>query len=237
MQSAPLLIVQHISHEGPGILGDLLSGRGIRYDMVNLYACDRLPDPRGYQAVVTLGGPQSANDRDPAMRRELGNLEVVLAHDIPYFGICLGMQTLARAAGADVYACDEKETGWFHTDHQPYGIELTFEGRRDPLFAGCEGRLRVFQLHGETVAPADGLVLLARGSACSHQVIRAGTRAYGIQSHIELTRDMLAEWAVLDPDLKTIGRTKLLEEFDAFRRAYTLTGTTIFENFLSLAGL
>nr|WP_287222515.1 gamma-glutamyl-gamma-aminobutyrate hydrolase family protein [Prosthecochloris sp.] len=63
-------------------------------------------------AVVTLGGPQSANDTDRAMRRELENLKAILDKKIPYLGICLGMQTLVKAAGGNVITCPIKETGF-----------------------------------------------------------------------------------------------------------------------------
>ena len=235
---APLLIVKNITHEGPGLLETTLAQHRIAPHVVDLSKGYGFPDPRDYRALVVLGGPQSANDETPGMRHELRQIRIALDEEIPCFGICLGMQALVKAGGGKVLRAPAKETGFFDADGLAYQMELTGPGRRDPLFAGLQSNLQVFQLHGETVElAASGMTLLATGRHCPMQAVKVGTNAYGLQCHAELTPAMLAEWCSLDADLKRMESRRLNEQFAAFREDYTLTGLHLMNNFLRIAGL
>ncbi|ABB23407.1 type 1 glutamine amidotransferase [Pelodictyon luteolum] len=231
-----LLIVKNITHEGPGLLEGLLLDRRIDADIADLSRGDPFPDPDSYRALVVLGGPQSVNDPTPEMQGELKQIEKALKKEIPYLGICLGMQALVHAAGGRVVPCPEKETGFFDPTGDPYRMELSEEGQSDPLFKGLGDRFRVFQLHGETVVPATGTVLLGTGHRCHHQAVKAGKHAYGLQCHFEMTRDTLDRWTEIDPDLKAMGRERLLGEFDELQEEYRTTGLRLLGNFLDIAG-
>ncbi len=231
-----LLIVKNITHEGPGLLEGLLIDRRIDADLADLSRGDPFPDPVGYRALVVLGGPQSVNDPTPEMRNEIKQIKRALERDIPYLGICLGMQALVHAAGGTVLPCHEKEAGFFDSAGNPYQMEVSEEGRGDPLFKGLGERFRVFQLHGETVEPATGTVLLGTGHRCRHQAVKAGKNAYGLQCHFEMTRGTLDRWTEIDPDLKAIGRERLVGEFDAMQNEYRTIGLRLLGNFLDIAG-
>ena len=231
----PILIVQHIAHEGPGLLSGLLDEYAIPFETAHLYKDNNYPDPRGFSAVVCLGGPQSANDQTSVMREELDNIRIILHENIPYLGICLGMQTLVKAAGGKVSACAAKETGFFAPDGTPYTVELTPAGSGDQLFSGLNTTLRVFQLHGETVSLLDGLSLLATGKFCKNQIVKFHERAYGIQSHFELTPDMLLSWLSIDKDLMALNNMQLIDNFRDIQTDYENTGTSILKNFLHAA--
>ncbi len=233
--SQPLLIVQHITHEGPGLLSRVLEEYRIPSLTVDLSKGESCPDPRNHPAVITLGGPQSANDKTAAMIAELDNIRTILQENIPYLGICLGMQTLARAAGGIVSACPVKETGFFAPDGTPYSVKLTPEGIEDPLFEGLNSLLRVFQLHGETVSLPGGTSLLASGKFCNNQIIRVSERAYGIQSHFELTPELLLSWLSIDVDLRKMDKQQLIDNYHDIQVDYENTGTTILKNFLRVA--
>jgi len=237
MPHNPLLILQHIAHEGPGLFGEFLKTKNIGADVVNIYTASCLPDPSNYKAVITLGGPQSANDNNEAMQRELKNLERMLRDEIPYLGVCLGMQTLVRAAGGKVVPYQTKETGWYRTDGSSYLIECTPDGLQDPLLEGLPSHFEVFQLHGETVELSGTTTLLGTAPDCPNQLVRVGTKAYGIQSHVELTRSMLEAWATIDPDLARLDKTTLISTYDNNARPYRATASTLFDNFLSIAGI
>ena len=230
-----LLIVQNISREGPGLLDRVLKDASIAYDVVDLDKGQPLPAVKNYKAVVVLGGPDSANDATPKMTAEIAWIKECLKAEIPYLGICLGLQILVKAAGGKVVPANVKEIGFLNPAGRQYSVEVTNVGRADPLFANLPDVLPVFQLHGETVEQGLGMSLLATGADCKNQIMKVADRAYGIQSHFELTAEMLTVWAQEDPDLKPFGKDKLLTDFNAIGIPYTLTGQTLLRNFLGIA--
>ena len=232
-----LLIVKNITREGPGMLEQIVNEAGISTDIIDLHAGDAFPNPLGYKAVVVLGGPDSANDTTPKMAKELEQIRAALDADIPYLGICLGMQTLIKAAGGQVLKAPQKEVGFLGPDGVQSTIELTDAGKKDPLLAGLGDSLTVFHLHGETVTLTDNMGLLGTGKFCQNQIVKVAGNAYGIQSHFELTEDMLGEWARNDPDLLPIGEEALLASYREIKQAYTNIGQTLLRNFLKIAGL
>lgn len=116
----------------------------------------------------------------------------------------------------------QKEVGFINPSGQQYVVEITESGKQDPLFTDLSGSLKVFQLHGEVVELAPSMQLLATAPGCLNQVVKIGDKAYGIQSHFELTDEMLKEWAEQDPDLTPVGYEKLKKDFVPF-----VTNTTI----------
>lgn len=235
-------MVKNIEREGPGLLQPILDAHNISVDIVeNPTEC---PSPVGYKAVLVYGGPDSANDETEKMQTELSRIKEALDNQIPYLGICLGMQALVKAAGGSVVRAgegmasgDSKEVGFIDPNGVNYGIVLHAQGKKDPLFAGLPAQLGVFQLHSETVLLNTGMNMLALGEFCLAQAVRVGKNAYGIQSHFELTPEMLGVWAREDPDLQPIGEETLKKQFAAIQYEYTKTGEKLFTNFLKIAGL
>lgn len=232
-----LLIVQNISREGPGLLEQVLRDEGVTFDLVDLDKGQDMPSLDGYKALVVLGGPDSANDDTIKMTTELSRIKDGLDADIPYLGICLGLQALVKAAGGKVIPGEVKEVGFIDPDNNQYTVAVTDEGKTDPLLAGLPETLDVFQLHGETVELTPDMTVLATGKFCKNQIVRVADKAYGIQSHFELTPEMLAVWAEQDPDLIPIGKDKLQADFEAIKHSYTNIGQTLLRNFLRIAKL
>jgi GMP synthase (glutamine-hydrolysing) len=234
----PLLIVKNISHEGPGLLETILCQKGIISHGVDLSKGESFPDPRNYSAIVVLGGPQSANDETPVMQLQLKEIEHALQEEIPYLGICLGMQCLVKAGGGKVVKSPVKETGFIDPEGSLYRIELTEAGKYEPLFAGLGSSFPVFQLHGETVVlAASGMALLATAKHCPIQAVRVGKNAYGLQCHFEMTDAMFSEWCDIDADLKSMNRRDLMEQFERIKEEYHSTGLKLLHNFLQISSL
>jgi len=230
-----LLIIQNIAHEGPGLLWDIIKAYQVKYDLIDLSKDIDIPPLEKYKAVVIFGGPDSANDSSQKIRQQLKMLKVILEKNIAFLGICLGFQLLAKAAGGDVLPCQNKETGLYYKEDTPYKIFLTKEAQNDPIFSQEEKKFNVFQLHGETIELNKQIRLLARGEQCANQFIKVGKNAYGIQSHVELTPQMLDIWLTKDKDLSNSNHQQIkkdfLEQYDEYRKH----GLLLFSNFLRLA--
>lgn len=232
-----LLIVKNVTREAPGLLARVLDEHNISYKVVDLDKGEAFPSPVGYKALVVLGGPDSANDTTVKMTQELQQVRAAFDAGLPYLGICLGLQVAVKAAGGAVVPGAQKEIGFINPLGQQYTVEVTEAGAQDPLLAGLSGSLKVFQLHGEVVELTPSMQLLATATGCPNQVVKIGDKAYGIQSHFELTDNMLKTWAEQDPDLTPIGYEKLKADFAVIREEYTDIGETLLHNFLRIAGL
>lgn len=186
------LVLQHIAVEGPGRLASFLQQRGWELVTIALYAGDRLPAaPQEYQAIIIMGGPMGVYDEAdyPFLHAEHTFIQRALAQNVPMLGICLGSQLLAKALGARVYRNPCKEIGW-------YTVDLTPEGRMDPLFQGVSSPVPVFQWHGDAFELPAGAVALASSPQCTHQAFRYGAWVYGLLFHLELVPAMIHSWLV-----------------------------------------
>jgi GMP synthase-like glutamine amidotransferase len=184
-----VLVLQHIACEPPGVYEDVLHERGIELERVEVDANEALPSWRGYDAIVAMGGPMSANDDDafPWLRDEKALIADAVRAGKPYWGVCLGVQLLAASLGARVYEGAEPEVGVLL-------VELTDHGARDPVFEGLPRALPALQWHGDTFDLPAGAVRLAGSPAYPNQAFRF-RQAYGVQFHLEVSTTMAREWA------------------------------------------
>jgi GMP synthase (glutamine-hydrolysing) len=185
-----ILVIKHIPVEGQGMIGDYLCGAG--YDVVtrDLSRGDVLPETfDGIEAVVSLGGPMNVYEEGkyPFLKAEDVFLKKVMAGNVPFLGICLGAQLLAKATGARVKKAPVEEIGFSRVD-------ITSGGKRDPLFLGLKSSIDVFQWHGDTFDIPEGGELLATSGVCAGQAFRVGAKAYGLQFHVEVNAEMVSEW-------------------------------------------
>lgn len=230
-----VLVAQHAWEDPPGTLGEMMQERGILFDTVKVEEAP-LPDLDPYDAFIILGGPQYAGDDDilPYLVREKVLIRRAVAQDIPFLGVCLGGQLLAHALGAQVHRNAQVEIGF-------YEVQLTQEGKNDPLFQGLPGYPQVFHWHADTFEVPDGGVLLATGENAIRQAFRYGRRAYGLQYHIELTPEMFDTWMHFHPHrqeaIEILGRERYehIEQERSMRYPIYREHTRIlFENFLAI---
>jgi GMP synthase-like glutamine amidotransferase len=233
-----LLVLQHIACEHPGVFSEVMRERGVEAVAVEIDEGEPLPDWRGFDGIVAMGGPMGAGDEaeHPWLGAEKVLIREVVEAGRPFLGVCLGVQLLAAALGARVYTAERAEVGLLE-------VELTAAGRDDPLFAGI-GELPVtLQWHGDTFDLPDGAVRLARSPMARNQAFRVGERAYGIQFHLEVTGKMAREWATIPAYRASLESTLGEREGDEFiaaveRRAGELhsPARTLIANWLELAG-
>ena len=195
------LVLQHIACEPPGVYEDVLLERGASIHRVELDEGEPLPDWRRFDAIVAMGGPMSATDDDalPWLTAEKRVISEAVRAGTPYWGVCLGVQLLAASLGARVYAGPEPEVGLLP-------VEITPEGRADPVFADAPDNLVTLQWHGDTFDLPDGAVRLAGSLAYPNQAFRFGA-AYGVQFHLEVSPEMAREWADVPAYTTSLERT------------------------------
>ncbi len=225
MTDRPWVIVQHVAHEGPGLVADALGRAGARWTLVRADLGEPIPDPAGVAAlggVVVLGGPMGVHDDadHPWLRAERQLLARSVEADLAVLGICLGAQQLALALGAEVTAGDGEELGTGE-------VELTGAGRADPVLGPAGSPLECVHWHGDTFGVPDGAVLLASSWRYAHQGFRAARRAYGLQFHVEVDAALGAAWASrLDAGVMEPGALARVEA----------VGAPVLERFVALAG-
>lgn len=181
-----ILVVLHQETSSPGRVGQALTRRGFALDVRRPPLGDPLPATLADHAgAVIFGGPMSANDPDPFIRREIDWIAVPLAEEKPFLGICLGAQMLVRQLGGAVgpHVGGMAEIGY-------YPLTPTDAGRR----LVPDWPTMVYQWHREGFEAPAGCELLAAGETFRNQAIRCGRAAYGIQFHTELTYAMLNRW-------------------------------------------
>lgn len=189
-----ILVLQHVDVEHPGIFRDFFKADGLTWDTVELDAGETLPDVAAYDLMVVMGGPQDVwqeeefpwlADEKAAIRRFVVDL------GRPFLGVCLGHQLLASAIGGEVGPAKMPEVGILK-------IEMTREGRSDPIFRSIADPMAVLQWHGaEVLAVPQGAEILARSESCPVQAFRYGKWAYGMQFHVEITGQTVADWAAI----------------------------------------
>ena len=179
-----------------------------------------------YDAVMVFGGAQHPDEdnRFAWLGHEEDFLREVLAESVPVFGVCLGAQMLARAAGARVGPANEPEIGW-------YDVELTQEGRGDPVLGAMPERATVFQWHRYTYDVPGRGTELAQSEVCT-QAFRLDGPAWGIQFHAEVTLPMVTAWAAEDPDDVLVPADVLIAESRTRIGASNEVGRALAEAFL-----
>ncbi len=185
-----ILVLQHVARETLGTLEPYFLEAGLDCRYVELFtACPEGLELDRAAGLVVLGGPMNVDQvaEYPFLESEVRWIRQAVQRQIPILGVCLGAQLLAKALGATVYPGGVKEIGW-------YGIQLTPEAARDPLFSGLGPGHTVFQWHGDTFDLPAGAVHLASGTVCRHQAFRYGPSAYGLQFHVEMTAGLIEDW-------------------------------------------
>ena len=105
----PVLLILHQEHSSPGRVGQVLGKLGYPLDIRRPRFGDPLPETMDEHAGAAIfGGPQSANDEEDFVKREIDWIGVPLRDKKPYLGICLGAQMMARHLGGRVLSASAR---------------------------------------------------------------------------------------------------------------------------------
>jgi GMP synthase (glutamine-hydrolysing) len=221
-------VFRHVSFEDLGLIEPILRDRAIEVEYADLFDGQTpKPDISAADGLIVMGGPMSANDDLPHLRWEIECLRQAVENSQPVLGICLGAQLLAKSLGARVYRNPVKEIGWFE-------VQLTTEGKKDPLLRVIGASETIFQWHGETFDLPPDAAWLARSERCAHQAYRVGDNCYGLQFHLEVTPGMIADWCNQDAncgDMREVEQP--IDPYQNARRSEQVSGE-VFGSWCSL---
>ncbi len=229
-----IIYLKHIDIEGPETIAPFFESKGFSSKIIELYNGHQFPVQfDDIDAVICLGGPMNVYEEDkyPFLKDENTFIQRLLDRQIPFLGICLGAQLLAKAAGAKVTRSPVEEIGWRK-------VKLTDDGMSDPLFKGLGRDLFVYQWHGDTFAIPQNGKWLVKGADCPRQALKVGCCAYGLQFHIEITDKSIREWSdeyfASNPELLKTRKSEMLEAYEINRKLFENEAQIIYNNFLNL---
>ena len=181
----PVLVLQHVPWERPGLVGRALAGIPVTARTVVAEPGPDLPRPRDLAGLVVMGGPQDAGDDAawPGLPAERRLLAESVDDALPVLAVCLGMQLLATALGARLHRRHGTEIGFAQVD--VHGS--------DPVLDPLGRRPTVLHWHSDAVDLPAGATALVSTATTPVQAFRAGS-ALGLQFHLEVDGDLLAEW-------------------------------------------
>jgi GMP synthase-like glutamine amidotransferase len=184
----PVLVLQHLSGDGPAFLATWLRRRGIRFEVRDTEAGEAFPRSlAGFGALAILGGEMSANDDLPSLRQAEALWLEALREGVPTLGHCLGGQLMARALGVPVTASPMPEIGWQSMQAADTPVAKAWFGRA--------GGHTVFQWHHEAFGCPSGAQPLAMSAACPVQAFAIGPHL-AMQFHLEIDAEKAARWAL-----------------------------------------
>jgi GMP synthase (glutamine-hydrolysing) len=195
---------------GPGVFAEASRSRGVALDAWMFDGVAAPPhEPSDYDAVLVFGGSMHPDQEDahPWLAEAKALLRELLGRGTPLLGVCLGGQLLADAVGPPSRPAREPELGW-------YEVELTPEGKRDPLLGPLAPGFTAFEWHRYEFRLPRGGTPLAASASCL-QAYRLGDAAWGIQFHAEVTPEDADAWIQDDRAKDDAGR--IVGDFDAVR--------------------
>ena len=185
-----MLLVRNDGFETFGVAPGALARAGM--DLVTANMTDptvELPPLDDVAGVITFGGTVNVDQVDeyPQLGTVRQYTREAVDRGVPYLGICLGSQILARALGTEVVKGPVKEVGF-----EP--VRLTPDAKDDALLSFLEPEEPVMQWHEDTYALPEDATLLITGDRIPVQAFRVGETAWGVQFHLEVEAWELAWW-------------------------------------------
>ena len=196
-----IIILQHIACETPGHIKDLMIRDGVDFVTIQLDEGDKIPDDLTiYDAMFCMGGPMDTwmEANYPWLIEEKKKIkEFVIDLKKPFLGFCLGCQLLGEVLGGKVKKSSPPEIGILD-------IELNNEKNLDILFNKFPNFIKALQWHSYEVSNLENnkdVTIIGSSPITKYQIFRYKKHAYGIQFHIEIKDNTIADWGCI-PEYK-----------------------------------
>ena len=229
----PVLLIGHDDWETFGVAPGTLEEDGLPWIGHLSHTGRPLPDLSEISGLVIYGGVMNVHmtHEYPFLDAERRHVRAAVEAGIPYLGICLGGQMLARALDHAVYPAGVREIG-FNVLHP------TPEAADDPLFSVFADGDPVFHWHEDTFDLPEAATLLATGDDVRSQAFRYGEMAWGTQFHFEVDRAEIDLWLKIagDDEVRSWGKTseEIRAEADRLIDAHEARARTLFRRFWEL---
>jgi GMP synthase (glutamine-hydrolysing) len=226
----PVLLVGHDPNETFGVVSAALADRGVGVREHRAPTGDPLPPLSEVAGVVVFGGSMNVDmtERHPFLGDEREFVRSAVDAGVPFLGICLGAQMLARAMDRRVYSAGVRELG-FNVLH------VTPEAAVDPLMSVFDDGDMVFHWHEDTFDLPERSTILGTGDDVHLQAFRIGDHAWGVQFHLEVDRAEVELWleAAGEATVRAWGKTsaQVLTESDRFLAIQEGRATELFGRF------
>jgi GMP synthase (glutamine-hydrolysing) len=186
----PVLFVRNEAFETFGIARGAFEPTGVPVQVFDAIDADApRPSLDDVSGVVMFGSAYNVDDTDrhPFLKEIRDLTREAVERGIPYLGICLGAQVLARALDRPVPLAPVREVGF-----EP--VHPTPAAAGDTLVSHYADGDLVFQWHQDTFELPEGAELLATGDAVALQAYRLGDVTWGVQWHFEIDRAEIETW-------------------------------------------
>jgi GMP synthase (glutamine-hydrolysing) len=232
----PILLVRNDPYESFGVAAASLARAGADLVTANLPAGAELPPLEAISGMVVFGGTVNVDQvtAHPYLATVRAYTREAVDRGLPFLGICLGSQILARALGVPVAAGAHREVGFEE-------VRATDAAKEDLLLSFLGEREIVLHWHEDTHDLAPGAALLATNDRIPVQAYRVGERAWGIQFHLEVDASELDWWldvADAQIDVEAVwGKSaeRIREEARTHMAAQEERGREIFRRFAGVA--
>jgi GMP synthase-like glutamine amidotransferase len=185
-------ILQHEPNEWIGSMLPWFDDHQYALKTILVYENESLPTSDEFDWLLVMGGGMSVYEEQayPWLINEKSLIREAIAADKKVLGICLGAQLIASALGADVYAGEQQEIGWFSVA-KTHDIASWYPTTFTPL-----------SWHGDRFDLPTNAISFAKSEITPHQGFTLGNRVWALQFHLEAFEHSVRDfYAVSDKPL------------------------------------
>ena len=233
-----VIILQHIKIEDPGYIKDLMIEDNWELTTIELDEGEKIPSDLSYfDAMFCMGGPMDTwMEKDYSWLIDEKNKikEFVIDLEKPFIGFCLGCQLLGEVVGGNVEKSEPIEIGMLD-------INLNNSRLEDRIFNKFPNTIKALQWHSYEVRGLENnnnITLIGSSNSTKYQIFKYKEHAYGIQFHIEIKNNTVANWGCVPEYKKALEETLGNDSLEKFQQSaqknmqdMNAYSSIIFENF------